>query len=362
MQIKKYVLTAYDAEDGILTFTEQLAEDAPEGTVPAVVKVTKDNAAVMRYIMNPNEKPSPEASITNENGQNYLVIAGRNIFLGTIEAIKVVAGYSGEVILGVKSDEEGYMNLLRYDVQNDKFDTAPFAKVTNGVKTVVLDNVTYLIDNIIEEVPQMDENGKPALDENDEPVTKPFLIKASLYVYCGNGCLNEMNPESEYDVDEDDEEYDGFTLPIESIRLVEQGTRKDLAIVFVDELDDDGYLVPAKEATIQLYRANDFAYMGSFKVADPEAKIYLGGSFKKAPIVTIKDSSRILIRDSYGVKTVTDSAVVAGMTGYNYFCGTEVKRDEGDNEVVTFTYANKDMDVKSFSMTKTDRGIMFALV
>jgi len=367
---KKYALTKYDAETGDLEFTEQLPEDAPEGTVANVVKITKENAAVMRYVMNPNEKPCPEAKLVTENGQQYLVIGDNKVFLGTIAAIKVVAGYTGEVILGVEADDDKYMGLLRYDVQFDKFDAAPFATVSRAAKVIVLDSKTYIYDNIIEDVAQVDDKGNPIVDAAGDPVTKPRLVDSSLYQYSGRGYLSRMyaGEYRDYDYDEDEDDYydddnDGsFNAPIDSIRLVEQGDRKDLAIVFVKEVDDDGYLVDKAGATIMLFRVNDFTRVGTFNVSDPEAKVYLGGSFKKAPVVTVKDSNQILIRDAYGLKVVNNAAVVTAMAGYNYFCGTEVKKDDDDRDVVTFTYANKDMAVKSFTMTNTDRGTLFELV
>lgn len=372
---KKYVLTKFDAETGEIEFTEQLPEDAPESAVAKVVKITKENAAVMRYVMNPNEKPCPEAKLETIKGQQYLVIGDNEIFLGTIAAIKVVAGYTGEVILGVEASDENYMGLLRYDVQFDKFDAEPFATVSRAAKVIVLDSKTYIFDNIIIDVAQVDDKGNPILDAAGNPVTKPRLADASLYQYSGRGYLSRMYAgeyhDYDYDEDEDDYDYDdydddnndgSFDAPIDSIRLVEQGDRKDLAIVFVKETDDDGYLVDKAGATIKLYRANDFTRVGTFDVSDAEAKVYLGGSFKKAPVVTVKDSNQILIRDAYGLKVVNNAAVVTAMDGFNYFCGTEVKKDDDDRDTVIFTYANKDMAVKSFSMTKTDRGTLFALV
>jgi len=231
---------------------------------------------------------------------------------------------------------------------------------------VVAEN-TYIINNVIKDVEQIDANGNKIVDENGDVVTKPHLVAAELLQYTGNGHLISRLSDYEEYYDEDEDEYyneavSALNVPIESVRLVEQGERKDLAIVTTKEVDDDGYLVTAANATIILFRLSDYARVGSFEVTDAEAKVYLGGSFRKAPVVTVKDSGQILIRDNYGLHVVKTAAVVTAMEGYNYFCGTEVKKDDDENEVVIYTYANKDSAVKSFKMTKSDRGILFEMM
>ena len=363
----EYQVTKVNVTDGYIEITEILPEDVADAAVAKVVKITEKNAIVVRYVMNPNPKPTPEAALKEENGKKYLVIGDNKVFLGKITAEKVVAGFTGEVILGVKNDkDEKFMNLLRYDVQFDKFDAETFATVSKAAEVVVIDGKTYIIDNIIEDVPQFDADGKPVLDANNNQVIKRRVVDVALYEYRGKGYLRRLVTENGCNDDEYDEDdyYDSiiFEVPIKSMRLIEQGQRKDIAIVTTDEVDSDGYLAESKQATITLLRAGDYAKVGTFYVNDPDAKIYLGGSFSKRPVVTVKDADQILIRDDHGLKVVDDIAVVAAMEGYNYFCATEVKKDEDDNNVVIFTYANVAMEVKSFKMTNTDRGLLFDII
>lgn len=367
----RYSLTKVDAEAGEFTFTEVLAEDDPDGKVADVVVITADNADTMRYIMNPNEKPVPEATIVEENGKKYLKINDTNIFLGTIDALAVVGGNKGEVFIAVPSKKEDRVDLMKYEVQTDKFSTF-LQGVSVDVKMVNLEDSTFIINNVIDEIPQKDKDGNPILDANGDPVVKKRCASNTVLQYKDGGVVGRIGSDREdvYDEFEDndyDDDYDDYDdcedalVPVESIRIIQQGDRKDIAVVTKMTIDKDGYLIEDDEATIMLFTFNGYVgnRVGTFFVKDPEAKIYLGGSFNKPPIITVKDKNCILIRDRFGLKIIDDKEVVKEMEGFNYFLGTEVSKDEDDRDVVTFIYGNKGMEVKRFTMVSTDRGILF---
>ena len=366
----RYAITAMDAEAGEITFTEILSDDAPEGTVADVVVITAENADVMRYIMNPNEKPVPEAEIVEEKGKKYLRINDTNIFLGTIDALRVVGGNKGEVFIAVPSKQEDRVDLMRYEVQTDKF--SDFMQgLSVDVKMVNLEGSTFIINNIIEDVPQVDKDGKAILDENGDQVIRQRCIANAVLQYRDGSVVGGIGSDtSDYDeYDEYDDEYDEYEdeqnmlVPVDSIRIISQGTRKDIAVVTTKDVDEDGYLVDADEATILLFAFTGYvgSRVGTFFVKDPEAKIYLGGSFNKPPVVTVKDVDKILIRDRFGLKVIDDEEIVAEMEGFNYFLGTEVAKDDEGRDVVTFIYGSKAMEVKRFSMVNTDRGTLFEM-
>lgn len=367
---KRYSVTAFDAEAGEITFSEILDEKAPEGTVADVVKITAANAETMRYICNPNEKPVPEAEIAEENGKKILIIGeGNKVSLGTIEALRVVGGVKGEVIIAVKAIDETQVDLMKYEVQADKFSDF-MTGMSKDVEMVNIGDCAFIINNVIVDVPQVDKDGKPALDPNGDQIIRQRCTGNKVVQYNGSvlGTLGTGESHCDEDYDDYDEEYEDDEnmnlAPIDSIRVVTQGTRKDLVVIVTKDVDDNGFLVDADEPTIMLYSYTDDrigSRVGTYSVEDAAARVYLGGSFKMAPVVTIKDKKKILIRDRYGLKVVDDQEVVEAMDGYNAFLGTEVSKDDEDRDVITFIYGNQDMDVKKFSMVNTDRGTLYSL-
>ena len=361
---KKFEITEFSAEGKTFTAQEIIPEGEEPERVPTVVTITEKNAEAFRYVVNPNKKPAPEAElIEDNNGRKFLVIGGNKISCGTLPVTRVIGGVTGEVILATEAND-GAMNLLRYIVQTDKFE--PIGNIVGeNIEMVKLGDVTLLVDNIIEKVPQTDKDGNPVVDNDGEQLVKDRCVSAKVYTY-RNGYLNiELGRDAdsyceycEYDEDEDDDD-DIAIVPIESIRLIEQGKRRDYAVVTTLDTDGDGYLTEGT-ARVTLYQAYDDGTFGGrcgrYELNDKDAKIYLGGSFRKAPVVTITDKDRIIIRDAYGTKVVDDPEVVAEMAGYVYFCGTEMDGDD-----VVFTYADKDYNIKSFRMERTDRGILFSV-
>lgn len=359
---KKFEITEFSAESKTFTAQEIIPEGEEPERVPAVVTITEKNAEAFRYVVNPNEKPAPEAElIEDNNGKKILVIGDNKISCGTLPVTRVIGGVKGEVILATKATD-GAMNLLRYIVQTDKFE--PIGNIVGeNIEMVKLGDITLLVDNIIEKLPQVDKDGNPVMDSDGKQLVKDRCVSAKVYTY-RNGYLNiELGRDTdsyyEYDEDDKDDENDIAIVPIESIRLIEQGKRRDYAVVTTLDTDGDGYLTEGT-ARVTLYQAYDDGTFGGrcgrYELNDKDAKIYLGGSFRKAPVVTITDKDRIIIRDAYGTKVVDDPEVVTEMNGFVYFCGTEMDGDD-----VVFTYADKDYNIKSFRMERTDRGILFSI-
>ena len=104
---KRYALK--DVNQGTYTFEEVVPED--EERTPDVVKINESNAQVMRYIVNPNPKPAPEAELKD-----------------------------GKLFVGVKTQGEE-LNVYMYDVQFDKFNEQRF--VDGSTFAVNLDVKTF---------------------------------------------------------------------------------------------------------------------------------------------------------------------------------------------------------------------------
>lgn len=368
---RRYSLSGYDAETGVLEFTEIVEEGSD--TVPKTVKITKDNDKIMRYICNPNEKPVPDAKLLEKGGKKFLEIEGREISLGTLDVIRVVGGAKGEVFLAVPSKtDKNRVNLIKYIVQTDEIRHDFMENVSADVKILNVEDKVFIINNVIEDVPLRDKDDNPVLDENGDQIVRKKCLVSDLMLYA-DGCItsklcvrdNNTDDTDDYD-DYDDYDCENDTcIPVDSVRIISQGDcRKDLVVVTTKELDEDSYLVDADKATIYLF-ATDGLYIGSsvgtFYAKDPKAQVFLGGSFKKPPVVTVKDKDEILIRDAFGLKVIDDADVVAKMDGYNDFLGTEVSKDEKNRDIVKFSYGNKTDDVKTFSMVKTDRGTIFEM-
>ncbi|MGN0290507.1 MAG: hypothetical protein ACI4C5_01140, partial [Lachnospiraceae bacterium] len=346
---RAYSLTNYDAEAGVLEFTEIV--DEGNDVVPKTVKVTKDNDKIMRYICNPNEKPVPDAKLLEKGGKKFLEIERKEISLGTLDVIRVVGGTKGEVFLAVPSKtDKDRVDIIRYIVQTDEIKDGFMENVSADVKIVNMEDKVFIINNVIENVPQTDKDGNPILDENGEQIVRQKCLAAEIAMYDNGFIVSELRAgeciaDDDYDDDYDD---DKVCVPFDSVRIISQGVfRKDLVVVTTKKFDDDGYLVDAEEATIRLFTFGG-TYIGSrvgtFYVKDPKAQVFLGGSFKKPPVVTVKDEDKILIRDAFGLKVVDDANVVVEMDGYNDFLGTEVSKDEKDRDVVKFSYGNKTDD------------------
>lgn len=365
---KRYQLTDFNLALGEAVFTEILSENAPEGTVPDVIKINKNNAETMRYIVNPNPKPIPEATLLqDENGKKFLSIEGRKIPLGKIPAIRVIGGVKGgKVLLATEPEFGDGVDVKVYDVQTDTF--LEGCLLENGgedLQLITLENGdSFLINNVIKNVPQIDKDSNPILDENGEQIIRQRCVRSTVFKIVDGRIVDDVNSVDydEYDdeYDYDDYDYDEYQVPVDTIKLISQGDRSALAIVTTKEVDDEGFLIDAEKATIKIIDRNN-CVIDEFLVKDKNSKIFFGGSFRRPPVVTIFDDDAIIINDRYGMKVVDDQTVRKEMEGFFYFLGTEITKDDEDRDVVTFVYGNKKMEIRKFSMVNTDRGTLYEM-
>lgn len=359
---EKYEVTEYDPEGGRLVLTQMLSEDSDEQ--PDTLIITKENELVAHYDYNPNEKPAPDAEIIELSGKKYLVLDDeKQISMGNIKGIKVLGGKSGQVIFTVTGESDGSVDIMGYDVQFDTFYTIDTCFDPSIYMVNIDETHCYLVENIIGTKPVYDKDGKEKLDENGEVITEPEFISAQIHViysYRDNeSTVFRISQNDIYDEDEDfDEDYETqFSAPVSSVRLVKQAGRVDIVVV-TKSLDGN--------LRMQLYIDNN-GYLGnqvgSYTINDENAKVFLGGSNEKPPVVTIKDTGVILIRTKRGLLVVDDLNVVKEMSGFDYFCGLYTSKDDEDRELVTWAYANADRSiVKKFTSCDTDRGMLFNMI
>ncbi len=375
---EKYQIKAIDDEAGTITLEQILPEDSEDE--PKVVTITEANQIVAHYVTNPNERPAPEAEIQDRNGKKTLVLEpGTNaetpINMGSIKGLVVLGGIEGQVIFTVESDNEDKVNLMGYDVQTDSFyEITTESLLAEGVSFIAMDkDHTYIVENVVVDEEVLDDDGKPKKDDAGNVITEKVFKKASIFkIYVGRtdgsvrAYLDSQDYEPEYDEDEEDEddeyEYETETVstelgaPIKSMRLVEQAGRRDVVVV-TESLEG--------EVRLNLYIDNGGSLgqrVGSFIVKSTDAKVFLGGSNDRPPVVTVKDDDQVLIRTGKGLLVVDDAEVVEALRGYNLFAGKFSSKDEDDREVDTYFYANADLQVVIFKVTNSDRGNLFELV
>lgn len=362
---KPYKVTAVNIEDGTITLTEELPKESEK--IPNVVIATVKNADAFTYERNPNPKPAPEAVATN----GELIIRGKHIVMGSIKADKVLGGFSGKVLFldGRK--------LITYDVQFDKFDT--IGEVEPSATMFTLDNMAIIVENVTEEVPQVDKNGDPILDDNGEQVVKTRFVKSNLS-QCEDGFVRKYNAfDDDFEDDEDDEDSEDdenddifnkcvntFKRPISSIRAIDYGRRKAVVVVMEKDVDENGYIIDSETAKIVVINSdgfNMFGVMAEINDVSANARIYLGGKPGSETVTAISNNEFILF-DRYGVKRVDanhNADIIKALKGFKYFCGEKVSQTEDGTEVV-ITFANDNYECRSIKLLKTkDRGNIYSL-
>lgn len=367
---KPYKVTAVNIEDGTITLTEELPKESEK--IPNVVIATVKNADAFTYERNPNPKPAPEAVAAD----GELIIRGKHIVMGSIKADKVLGGFSGKVLFldGRK--------LITYDVQFDKFDT--IGEVEPSATMFTLDNMAVIVENVTEEVPQVDKNGDPILDDNGEQVVKTRFVKSNLsqceggFVKKYNDALNLFDDDFEDDFEDEDNENDEdndvynkrintFVRPISLIRMIEYGRRKAIVVVMEKDVDENGYIIDSETAKIVVINSdgfNIFGVMAEINNVSANAKVYLGGRPGSETVTAISNNEFILF-DRYGVKRVDkdhNADIIEALKGFKYFCGERVSQTEDGTEVI-ITFANDNYECKSIKLLKTkDRGNIYSLI
>lgn len=341
-----YRITEYDAESGAI----KVAKILEDGTTDSnEIVLSGINTMFAHFKYNPNPKPTADATIVD----NDLVIDnGPTVSLGSIKAQKVLGAVPGLVILGVGEPEDEELEVYTFNAQFSAdpdfvgtFKDAGF-KVPANTKAVVIDDRTYFIETVITPVEIKDKDGK-VTDVKEICTSDLIQIMAT-----GTG------EDTTVYLKEFGNSGSGFAVPIESVRMVEQAGRKDLVVVTKDTIDDDGYLTDEEQPTIRLFTM-DGRKVGTYLVNSMDAKVYLGGSTKSAPSVTVFDKDQIFVRaDKYGMKILKDPKIVAALEGHTVYCGKEY--DE-ETKTATYYFGDEKQNVVGFSYRETDRGPVIKL-
>lgn len=132
---------------------------------------------------------------------------------------------------------------------------------------------------------------------------------------------------------------------VEDFSLVEDSGVVASAVKF-NSVMEDGKLqnAPLTTEVLDIYGAKLLSVEGN-------ANVYAG-----AGEITAKTTKKMVMCYN-GFITEVDTPNNE-MAGFNYFAGRYVKADEDDHTVITYCYANATQDVKSFTMTETDRGTL----
>jgi hypothetical protein len=379
-----YRITEYDAESGAI----KVAKILEDGTTDSnEIVLSGINTMFAHFKYNPNPKPTADAAIVDGD---LVIDNGPTVSLGSIKAQKVLGAVPGLVILGVGEPEDEELEVYTFNAQFSAdpdfvgtFKDAGFTVPAN-TKAVVIDDRTYFIETVITPVEIKDKDGK-VTDVKEICSSDLIQIMATgtgedstvrgVSFFGDNGeamdyedfCEENDLEEDTYDADEAYDAYlkefggsgSGFAVPIESVRMVEQAGRKDLVVVTKDTIDDDGYLTDEEQPTIRLFTM-DGRKVGTFLVNSMDAKVYLGGSTKSAPSVTVFDKDQIFVRaDKYGMKILKDPKIVEALEGHTVYCGKEY--DE-ETKTATYYFGDEKQNVVGFSYRETDRGPVIKLV
>lgn len=379
-----YRITEYDAESGSIKVAKILEDGSTDSNE---IVLSGINTMFAHFKYNPNPKPTADAVIVD----GELVIEnGPTVSLGNIKAQKVLGSVPGLVILGVGEPEDDMLEVYTFNAQFSTdpdfigtFKDAGFAVPAN-TRAVVIEDRTYFIETVITpiEIKDKDGNVKETKDVCTSDLVQIMVTGSgedtTVYGASFFGDNGEAMDYGDYcyenDLDEDTEEADeaydeylaeftssgsGFAVPIENVRMVEQAGRKDFVVVTKRTVDDDGYLADEDQPTIRLFTM-DGQKVGTFLVNSMDAKVYLGGSAKSAPAVTVFDKGQIFVRaDKYGMKILTDPKIVLALEGHTVYCGKEY--DE-ETKTATYYFGDEKQNVVGFSYRETDRGPVIKLV
>lgn len=366
---KKYEISEVDLENNTVTATEVLPEDAKEEAETDIVMLTEVNEKCFSYRFNPNEKPAPTASVV----AGKLVVGDSQVIMGNIEAVEVLTTVPNEVLFTTKGTQDGTVDVKRYVVDADRFDTI-MTGASDSIRAEKAGKMVILIENKTTLIVQRDKDGNPILDNNGNEVTKPRFDGSYVYQYTGTslsgaGCTDE-------DEDDDDDYFgestgDGIRIeaPIDKIELISYGADKTLVVTSVDEVDSDGYILPAEGNTlvtllsvstetrrhkeVEILRHTYSPLTRKVKGVDPVVTI----TREDRIVFTIMTDKMVdIIRG--GRDTVIDNETIAsGLSGFNRYVGTET---DGDTSEVSF--ADENYGVKTVTIRHTaDRGDIISI-
>lgn len=327
-----YEITEVKADK--LVMTQVLPEDSEEKA--KVYEITAANGVVMKYQLNPNPKAKVEAAF--ENGT--LKFGEMSVSCGTLPITGVLVTVPGYIFLKAEASEPEKIGVYAYDVQFDSFAETDMV-LSKDAYAVELECGTYIVSNMVRDITLVDAFGVPTGE------TAKVLEEARLILiddkWDFSTALNfELN----------------FDSPIASVRSVGSGA---VAVVTDQMTDENGFLAPAKKNMIRVFSATLCDKFGGFYATNADAQIYIGGKY--GDVYTCVDGDNaIVIKNHRGTAVITDKEVVAALAGYTTFCSVENGKSDKDEPVITWTYCNDDLEVKSFTQTVTDRGVLFAIV
>ena len=321
-----------------------LEEIVEEGKSPREFILTKETAPAYHYVGNRNPKAVSDATL--EDG--VLTVDGKEVFLGTLEPTEILACVKGFVLLLFPSPEDDDSFVVgAYDVQKDVFNTCldglcgEYDEYEDEYITpsfncyLAATNVrgeTFILAQRLEEVQAKDDDGN---DISYEICTKPTMFTVS----------ESMGSEPRLSLYTD---LDTKGL-VNSFELVDDGTREAIVVRF-NRAMEDGKLDDVGIMAEVFYGSSVMRYLTG------DVEVFMGGAQNSYPVITAKTSKEMQIM--YCGNTTTVATPNDEMAGFNYFAGYSQRMNEDDQLERTYTYANASQEVKSFTMTDTDRGVI----
>lgn len=312
-----------------------LEEIVEEGKSARTFTMTADNAMAYHYVGNYNPKAVVDAEITSDG---KFMVDEKEVFLGNLDPVEVLTSIRGFVLLLFENpDGDGYV-IGTYDVQKDVFNICmngqydnPFEDkddFTSYLSATTKDGVTYILAQAEREVTKKDDDG------NDVIITvvdRPVLFD----VYEGYGSEPVLNAVSIMNTDG----------KVEDFSLVEGGSSVAYVVKF-NSVMKDGELQNAPLTTEVLNFCGD-------RLLSVEGN---ASAYMNAGEITAKTTKKMIM---YYKGSITEVDTPNDeMAGFNYYAGRYVKTDEDDHAAVTYYYADAAQNVKSFTMTETDRGTL----
>lgn len=320
-----------------------LEEIVEEGKSPREFILTKETAPAYHYVGNRNPKVVSDATL--EDG--VLTVDGKEVFLGTLEPTEILACVKGFVLLLFPSPEDDDSFVVgAYDVQKDVFNTCldglceyneyedeyVTPSFNRYLAAVNANGTTFILAQRLEEVQAKDDDGN---DISYEICTKPTMFT----VFESMGSEPRLSLYTVLDTE-------GL---INSFELVDDGCREATVIRF-NRIMENGKLVDVRITAEVFYGSSVMRDLAG------DVEVFMGGAQSSCPVITAKTSKEMQIM--YCGNTTTVATPNDEMAGFNYFAGYSQRTNEDDQLERTYTYANASQEVKSFTMTDTDRGVI----
>lgn len=293
----------------------------PDGTIDETTKpvvIDENNAIAFRLIDDPNIPDVPQGYSVN-NG--VLLKNGTPATQqGSLVIKRIIAEVPGRLILAVEPREprEGYMDLMTYTVEGDKFNKLIRASIPEVYEAnIASEDKVYLT---------YSRTYEKDFEDDGKTVSKTVFDAAAVMLYD----IKSDRIESHYMA----------TAPIDTIISVKNSS--DLAVITSADVDDDGVVVPASSLLVTQL-SDELEELSETPVETlPEV-------ISKAMYSLIKVSNIFYLED-YEVKV--PAAAVTELTGYDLV--VDITRKENQKRVAL---VNDNMEVKILVIESTrDRG------